>query len=116
MDTRDKGRRSARITSALVSLGGLVVAMATGAGLWFGHEQAGTTQSTPPSSTRGSSSSGDASTDSGSSASSSDSGSTSGSSTDSGSSSTDSGSSSTDSGITQGSGGTGSSDATTTGS
>ncbi|WJX99969.1 hypothetical protein [Curtobacterium sp. 458] len=77
-----------RTTSSLVSIGGLVVAMVTGAGLWVGHEQ------------------GTASNDSGTS----DSSSTSGSS-DSDSSSTSTGGS----GVTQGSQNS-SSDATTTGS
>lgn len=92
MDTRGNGRRSARVTSALVSLGGLVVATVTGAGLWIGHEQSGTTGST----TNGTSSSSGTSTGSGSS-------------TGSGASSSGS-----DQGVTQG--GSGSSDATTTGS
>ncbi|WP_396290703.1 hypothetical protein [Curtobacterium sp. KT1] len=102
MDTRGTGRRSARITSALVSLGGLAVATVTGAGLWFGHEQAGTTTtdtstSTTTDSGSGTGTSSDAATDSGSSSS---------------SSSTET---STDIGVSQGTTG-GSSDATTTGS
>ncbi|GAA3339398.1 hypothetical protein GCM10017714_14770 [Curtobacterium pusillum] len=89
MDTRGNGRRSARITSALVGAGGLVVAMVTGVGLWFGHEQAGTTENTTSGTSTEST--------------------TSGTSTESGTS--------TDQGVTQGStGGTGTSDATTTGS
>jgi hypothetical protein len=43
MGTSGDGRRSARITSALVGAGGLAVATATGAGLWLGHDQAATT-------------------------------------------------------------------------
>ena len=42
MDTRGNGRRPGWTTSALVSVGGLVVAALTGAGVWFGHEQATT--------------------------------------------------------------------------
>ncbi len=88
-------------TSSLVSLGGLVVAMVTGAGLWVGHEQSATSTDTGTSSS-GTSSSTDTGTSS----------SGTGSSTESGTSS-DSSSSST--GVTQGSQNS-SSDATTTGS
>ncbi|KTR08666.1 hypothetical protein NS184_05510 [Curtobacterium luteum] len=86
-------------TSSLVSLGGLVVAMVTGAGLWVGHEQ-GTTSTDTSTSSGSSTSSSSGSSDSSSTSGSSDSSSTSGSSS---------------SGVTQGSQNS-SSDATTTGS
>ncbi|MFJ2980189.1 hypothetical protein ACIPEP_15160 [Curtobacterium sp. NPDC087082] len=96
MDTRGNGRRPGWTTSALVSVGGLVVAALTGAGVWFGHEQA--TTGSADSSTSDARTSSDAGT-----------------STDSGTSS-DTGTS-TDQGVSQGTtGGSGSSDATTTGS
>ena len=41
MGTKPNGRRS-RTTSSLVSIGGLVIALITGAGFWVGHEEAGT--------------------------------------------------------------------------
>ncbi|MFS2030476.1 hypothetical protein ACEN85_10250 [Curtobacterium sp. CT11-45] len=102
MDTRGNGRRPGWTTSALVSVGGLVVAALTGAGVWFGHEQATTGSAESSTSDAGTS------TDSGTS-------SDTGTSTDAGTSS-DTGTS-TDQGVTQGTtGGSGSSDATTTGS
>jgi len=114
MDTRGSGRRSARITSALVSVGGLVVAMVTGAGLWLGHEQASTSSDTSTSSSSSSdssssdsSSSADTSTNTDSSAPPTDAA------TDSGT--TDSGTSDSDTGVSQGTTG-GASDTTTTGS
>lgn len=118
MDTRGSGRRSARITSALVSAGGLVVAMVTGAGLWLGHEQASTSSdtSTSSSSSTDSSSSADTSTNTDASTQPTDAatGSTSGSgTTDSGT--TDSATSDSDTGVSQGTTG-GASDTTTTGS
>ncbi len=102
MDTRGNGRRPGWTTSALVSVGGLVVAALTGAGVWFGHEQATTGSSDSSTSDAGTSSDAGTATDSGTS-------SDTGSSTDSGTSS--------DQGVSQGTtGGSGSSDATTTGS
>ncbi|MCC8906809.1 hypothetical protein [Curtobacterium sp. GD1] len=84
MDTRGNGRRPGWTTSALVSVGGLVVAALTGAGVWFGHEQA--TTGSADSSTSDAGTSSDAGT-------------------------------ATDQGVSQGTtGGSGSSDATTTGS
>ncbi|MBB1196976.1 hypothetical protein [Curtobacterium flaccumfaciens] len=110
MDTRGSGRRSARITSALVSVGGLVVAMVTGAGLWLGHEQASTSTSSDTST----SSSADTSTDSSTQPTDAATDSTSGSGT-SESGTTDSGTSDSDTGVSQGATG-GTSDTTTTGS
>ncbi|MCT9620627.1 hypothetical protein [Curtobacterium sp. C2H10] len=102
MDTRGNGRRPGWTTSALVSVGGLVVAALTGAGVWFGHEQATTGSADSSTSDAGTSSDAGTATDSGTS-------SDTGSSTDSGTSS--------DQGVSQGTtGGSGSSDATTTGS
>ncbi|SDQ41514.1 hypothetical protein SAMN02800687_1791 [Curtobacterium sp. UNCCL20] len=92
MNSSRNGRRT-RTTSALVTVGGLVVAAVTGAGVWFGHEQGGTTDSST--STESSTSTGTSS----------DTGSSSDSST------------SSDQGVSSGnSSSTGSSDATTTGS
>ena len=87
MDTSGNGRRGGLTTSALVSVGGVIVAAVTGVGLWFGHEQASTTE--------GSTSETQTSTDT--------------------QSSTDTGTS-TDQGVTQGGSSAGDSDATTTGS
>jgi len=87
MDTSGNGRRGGLTTSALVSVGGVIVAAVTGVGLWFGHEQASTTE--------GSTSETQTSTDT--------------------QSSTDTGTA-TDRGVTQGGSSAGDSDATTTGS
>ncbi|SOC88249.1 hypothetical protein SAMN05660766_1949 [Curtobacterium sp. 314Chir4.1] len=87
MDTSGNGRRGGLTTSALVSVGGVIVAAVTGVGLWFGHEQASTTE--------GSTSETQTSTDT--------------------QSSTDTGTA-TDQGVTQGGSSAGDSDATTTGS
>jgi hypothetical protein len=90
MDTRGNGRRPGWTTSALVSVGGLVVAALTGAGVWFGHEQATTGSADSSTSDAGTSSDAGTATDSG---------------------------TSSDQGVSQGTtGGSGSSDATTTGS
>ncbi|WP_144711114.1 hypothetical protein [Curtobacterium pusillum] len=43
MGSSGNGRRSVRITGALVGAGGLAVATVTGAGLWLGHDEARTT-------------------------------------------------------------------------
>ncbi|MFZ6990829.1 hypothetical protein ACO0E1_02955 [Curtobacterium sp. RRHDQ66] len=93
MDTRDSGKRSARITSALVGAGGLVVALVTGGGLWLGHTEAATTGDT------GTSTSTSTDTDTGTST---DTGASAGTGT------------SSDTGVSQGT--TGGTDATTTGS
>lgn len=85
MDNRRDGRRGGLTTSALVSAGGLVVAAATGVGVWVGHEQSTTTESTDTRTT-----------------------------TDTQTSTGDR--TATDQGISQGTAGSGSSDATTTGS
>ncbi|MCS5493211.1 hypothetical protein [Curtobacterium flaccumfaciens] len=112
MDTRGSGRRSARITSALVSVGGLVVAMVTGAGLWLGHEQASTSSDTSTSSSADTSTNTDSSTQPTDSTSDSDSSTGSGTT---GSGTTESGTSDSDTGVSQGTTG-GASDTTTTGS
>ena len=99
MDTSGNGRRGGLTTSALVSVGGVIVAAVTGVGLWFGHEQASTTE--------GSTSETQTSTDAQSST-------DTGTSSDTGTS-TDTGTA-TDQGVTQGGSSAGDSDATTTGS
>ncbi|WP_336697855.1 hypothetical protein [Curtobacterium sp. USHLN213] len=96
MDARGNGRRPGWTTSALVSVGGLVVAALTGAGVWFGHEQATTGSADSSTSDAGTSTDSGTSSDTG--------------------TSTDAGTS-TDQGVSQGTtGGSGSSDATTAGS
>jgi hypothetical protein len=87
MDISGNGKRSARLTTALVSAGGLVVALFTGGGLWLGHTVADTQTETSTSTST-------------------DHGTSTGTSTDTGSS--------TDTGVSQGT--TSGSDATTTGS
>ncbi|MBT1669358.1 hypothetical protein KK092_08195 [Curtobacterium flaccumfaciens pv. flaccumfaciens] len=113
MDTRGSGRRSARITSALVSVGGLVVAMVTGAGLWLGHGQASTSSDTSTSSSADTSDSSTQPTDAATDSTSGSDSSTGSGTTDSGT--TDSGTTDSDTGVSQGTTG-GASDTTTTGS
>ena len=50
MGIKPNGRRP-RTTSSLVSIGGLVIALITGAGFWVGHEEAGTADTSTSTST-----------------------------------------------------------------